>query len=168
MNRKEKISIYISSVYHRNHNDTEIKKIRELTKYICGIFNIKNAQISISIVNDSQMVELNQTVLGKNTKTDVISFDLSDDIDPENHKNDNIANKNESEKVFDITINADRAEREARKRGHSQIAELALYLTHGLLHNLGCNDDTPQNSRKMHQKEDDILQQAGFGIVYKN
>jgi len=56
--------------------------------------------------------------------------------------------------------------REAARRGHSAEAELALYVTHGLLHNLGFNDATAAQARKMHRMEDEILQHLGYGFVY--
>ena len=45
-------------------------------------------------------------------------------------------------------------------------AELALYITHGLLHNLGFDDSTEMQAKKMHDTEDEILRQSGFGLVY--
>ncbi len=47
-------------------------------------------------------------------------------------------------------------------------AELALYVTHGLLHQLGFDDATPEQAQKMHQAEDEILQHMGFGVVYNS
>ena len=58
------------------------------------------------------------------------------------------------------------AVRQANQRGHSSEAELALYITHGLLHNLGFDDSTKKQARKMHETEDKILQEFGYGIVY--
>ena len=53
-----------------------------------------------------------------------------------------------------------------RKVGHSAEAEIALYITHGLLHNLGFDDASEQQAEEMHRMEDEILQQAGFGTVF--
>jgi rRNA maturation RNase YbeY len=85
--------------------------------------------------------------------TDVISFDLSESDD--------------ELRTFDIIVNADQAQRQADQRDHSQLAELALYVTHGMLHNLGFDDATEELSQKMHSMEDQILQKTGFGVVYK-
>ena len=46
-------------------------------------------------------------------------------------------------RIFDLIVNGELAAREAARRGHGAEAELALYITHGLLHNLGFNDATP-------------------------
>ena len=65
-----------------------------------------------------------------------------------------------------MVVNGEMAVREAKLRGHSSEAELALYITHGLLHNLGFDDSTQSQARKMHDTEDEILQQLGYGLVY--
>jgi probable rRNA maturation factor len=58
------------------------------------------------------------------------------------------------------------AVKQANMRGHSSEAELALYITHGLLHNFGFDDSTQKQAEKMHNIEDQILQQLGYGPVY--
>ena len=82
-----------------------------------------------------------------------MSFDLSDDV-------------SDSSKLFEIVVNGEIAVKQANLRGHTDEAELALYIAHGLLHNLGFDDSTPEKARKMHDIEDEILQQLGYGIVY--
>jgi len=65
-------------------------------------------------------------------------------------------------------VNAEKAVKEAKLRGHSAQAELALYITHALLHNLGFDDSTQVKAKKMHDTEDEILQQFGFGLIYNS
>ena len=85
--------------------------------------------------------------------SDCLSFDLSDD-------------KSGSSKSFEIVVNGEIAGKQGNLRGHPAEAEMALYVTHGLLHNLGLDDSTEEKARKMHDIEDEILQQLGYGIVY--
>ena len=68
--------------------------------------------------------------------------------------------------LFELVVNGEMAVRQAKQRGHSGEAELALYVTHGLLHNLGFDDSTKKKAQKMHRAEDEILQQFGYGLVY--
>jgi probable rRNA maturation factor len=58
------------------------------------------------------------------------------------------------------------AVRQALLRNHSSQAELALYITHGLLHNLGFDDTAEDQAEEMHNTEDEILKQLGYGLVY--
>ena len=124
----------------------------KLADLVCRKYSVSAARISIAIVDDSEITRLNKEYLKHNETTDVISFDLSDDSD--------------DQRSFEIIVNAEMADRQGKSRGHSVEAELALYITHGFLHNLGFDDDLPHKAKKMHQAEDEILQKAGFGIVY--
>jgi len=129
-------------------------KIKELVKAICNRFKLSNATISIAIVDDAQMRKLNAQFTNRKSTTDCLSFDLSDDQRPA------------SGKSFELVVNGELARKEADSRGHSSEAELALYITHGLLHNLGFDDSTQNQAKKMHNTEDEILQQFGYGSVY--
>jgi probable rRNA maturation factor len=128
------------------------KSVINLIHQTAEHFGLKNAQVNIAIVNDEQIAAMNRRFLDKKGITDVISFDVSDD--------------ESKEKTFDIAVNARLAQRQAKSRGITAHAELALYILHGLLHHLGFNDATSRQAAKMHQAEDDILQKFGFGIVY--
>ena len=132
----------------------DFDKFRELTCQICAQFAVGRATISIAIVDDDAIRKVNSEFLNKDTRTDVISFDLSDE--------------GSEHRVFELVINADKAARESAKRKHSIEAELALYITHGMLHNLGFGDEDSVRADEMHTTEDKILQQAGFGIVYNS
>ena len=134
--------------------ELDFDKLNNLDEYICGCFRVHKATISIAIVDDEEIKKVNAEFLSSPAGTDVISFDLSD--------------RTEESRVFELVVNADEAARQSKKRGHPVEAELALYITHGLLHNLGFGDSETGRAQKMHETEDDILQQAGFGIIYNN
>ena len=139
----------------RNYNKINIpdSKITQLVKYICNRYELPKAQISIVITDNTWISELNLQYKQKNRPTDCLSFDLSDQTD---------------NKIFEIIVNGQMAKDQTEIRNHSAGAELALYITHGLLHQLGFDDQTPENAKKMHDTEDEILQYIGFGIVYND
>ena len=140
-----------------NHFEALPADAAELTKLvraICRRFGIAHARISIGIVDDAEIGTLNRKFLGHAGPTDSLSFDLSDETEPGGRK------------VFDLIVNGELAVREAAQRGHAARAELALYITHGLLHNLGFDDAGPEQARRMHAAEDEILQDLGYGLVY--
>ena len=110
-----------------------------------------DAKVSIAIVGDDEMSAMNSKYLGRKANTDVLSFDLSE---------------SEGERVFELIVNSDMARRQAAARGHERASELALYIVHGLMHNLGFDDSTRELAAKMHSMEDEILRQSGFGVVY--
>lgn len=143
--------------------DVSLSKLENLVKTVCNRFAGHETpdtgyEVSIAIVDDAEMQELNTQFLDHRTTTDCLSFDLSDDEESEI--------ENRKSKIFELIVNGEMAVRQADLRGHSSEAELALYITHGLLHNLGFDDATPDQARTMHDTEDEILQQMGYGFVY--
>ena len=117
-------------------------RLAALVHAICDRFGLSGATIGVGIVDDAEICELNQTFLGHDAEAD------------------------SGARVFDLIVNGQMAGRQAAQRGHSSEAELALYVAHGLLHQLGFDDASPAQARKMHRTEDEILQHLGYGVVY--
>jgi probable rRNA maturation factor len=132
--------------------DADVSKFERLIRGICETFEIDNAAIDVNIVDDAGIIEVHREFLQTDAATDVISFDLSDELEPA--------------RTFQLVVNADMAARQAVRRGHSTEAELALYITHGMLHNLGFDDQNLEQAKKMHETEDELLQTLGFGVIY--
>ena len=137
--------------------DVRLSKIKKLVQ---TAFNqsssgqSKQTVVSIAIVDDAEIRKLNSRFLNRKSNTDCLSFDLSDGKGPQ------------SPRLFELIVNGEMAVRQANLRDHLPEAELALYITHGLLHNLGFEDSTETKAKKMHDLEDKILQQLGYGLVY--
>jgi len=132
----------------------DIERLTELAKDTASRFLDSGAVINIVIADDALTVDVNLRHLGRDSKTDVISFDLSE--------------ADEGKKIFDILVNADQAQRQAKIRGHEVQSELALYIVHGILHNCGFDDASDELAEQMHRMEDVILSQNGFGKVYSS
>jgi probable rRNA maturation factor len=141
---------------HFDEIPAEPAALETLIQTICDRFDVAEATISVGIVDDTEISALNQKFLDHEGTTDCLSFDLSD------------AQAANGPRVFDLVVNGQMAVRQAAQRGHSSEAELALYVTHGLLHQLGFDDATPEQAERMHRTEDEILQHAGYGLVYNN
>jgi probable rRNA maturation factor len=125
--------------------------------------NTPTAQISVALVDDSQMAELNLRHLNHEGPTDVLTFDLRDDDDNRPAGQDGPAGGGlEGE----IVVSVDTAAREARRRGHEVDAEASLYAVHGTLHLLGYDDRREQDAVRMHTVEDEILSSLGMGSVF--
>ena len=143
-----------------------LPKLKKLIKTVCGCFGKNDTsdshiktnkfEIGIVIVDDAEFQKINYKFLKRKSISDCLSFDLTDDNEPD------------SQRTFELVINGQMALRQAHLRGHSNEAELALYITHALLHNFGFDDLKPAMAKKMHTTEDEILQQLGYGLVYNN
>jgi len=125
-----------------------------LVRTVCDRFGLERATVSVAVVGHERFRELNRRFLKKNSTSDCLSFDLSDE--------------GESARLFEVIVNGQMALEQAARRGHSEQAELALYAAHALLHNLGFDDSTPQRADEMHRIEDEILKQLGYGTVYNS
>jgi rRNA maturation RNase YbeY len=136
-------------------------KLRRLVRAVCRRFGLTQAVIDIGIVGDAEIAVLNQRFLNHEGATDCLSFDLSDRTAPGQS-----GRGSETRPHFELIVNGAMAGREAARRGHSAEAELALYVTHALLHHLGFDDATAAGAREMHRTEDEILQHLGYGLVY--
>ena len=148
------IGLIVQIDNHFQKIDVDLARLKNLAENILESFDVSKAMVSIVIADDDEISKVNEKYLKTNSATDVLSFDLSDDVG--------------YIKLFDLLVNGQKAMREAENRGHSVEAELALYITHGLLHNLDFNDLIVPQAEKMHQTEDQILQQHGYGMVFGN
>jgi len=111
----------------------------------------RDAVLSISLVGDEEMTALNARYLDRRAVTDVLAFPYSSG-----------ARTIEGE----IIVNAELAVRESVDRKHSAEDELMLYLAHGLLHLLGYDDHTPEDSTVMRQRESQVLGAVGRVAEY--
>ncbi|MGA2093262.1 MAG: rRNA maturation RNase YbeY [Sedimentisphaerales bacterium] len=164
--------------YTRQKFTYPVQKFKKLVKSICKRFGVNNAIINIVITDNRQIRSLNKKFHHRNAVTDCLSFNLSEEprfphfsIERKFKKisawSPRPSATSAVKKSFDIIVNAQKAGAEAKKRGHSPQAELALYITHGLLHNLGFDDLIAKKAKVMHCLEDEILQQHGFGRVFE-
>jgi probable rRNA maturation factor len=105
--------------------------------------------LSLAIVDEEEMTELNRRFLGRREPTDVLSFPMRDE--------------DESGMFGEVVVCADVAAREAGRRRLAYDTELALYALHGLLHLLGYDDRTAPQRERMGKRENEIL--AAFGLA---
>jgi probable rRNA maturation factor len=115
-----------------------------------------DATLSVGIVDDEQMADYHEQYSGVSGTTDVLTFDLRNDPGNPDEPIDG-----------DIVICLDEAMRQASARGHDVRLELLLYALHGLLHLQGYNDHDPDEHKAMHDREDELLTEAGLGEVFK-
>ncbi|MBN1796236.1 MAG: rRNA maturation RNase YbeY [Sedimentisphaerales bacterium] len=145
----QQIITQIANIGSDTHLSNE--KIEQISNLLCDRFGIQKAVISIAVVDDEHIRRINSKFLKRDKITDCISFDLSDD---------------ETEKCFEIIVNAQLAQRRAKERQHDAEIELVLYIVHGLLHQMGFDDQQPAQAEKMHKTEEKILQQLGYNFTY--
>jgi probable rRNA maturation factor len=118
---------------------------------------IGGAEISVALVDDHQIAEINQRYLNHAGATDVISFNLSE---PDASGSPCAVLEGE------LVISVETADREAGRRGLSVESELSLYAVHGCLHLLGYDDGSPAEAERMRVAEEAVLVRLGYGSVF--
>ena len=109
------------------------------------------SEVSIAIVDDEAMRNLNRKFRKKNKTTDVLTFPADDsDADP-NAK---------GRPLGDIVISIDQARRQAADQKHSLATEIRYLILHGIIHALGYDHET--DSGEMNALEVQVRAKVGL------
>ncbi|MGI6130035.1 MAG: rRNA maturation RNase YbeY [bacterium] len=117
------------------------------------------SEVSVVLVDNNRIWELNKKWRGINSPTDVLSFALRDTEDSMQPMTDD-----QPELLGDVIISVPLARLQAIEYGHSIERELAFLLSHGILHLLGYDHQTLQSEELMRTKQEKVL--AAFGLGY--
>lgn len=115
------------------------------------------AEVSLTIVNNEAIKELNLQHRQKDSVTDVLSFPMSDgkefDVDPQTNRI----------MLGDIVISAERALEQAKEYGHSFEREMCFLATHSMFHLLGYDHEISREEEKiMFDKQEKVLKKLGI------
>ena len=119
------------------------KRLAELVGFVARKEGHRLGQIDIAVAGRAEMSRLNREWLGDGRATDVLSFDLTEG--------------GGAGICAQIVVCGELAAEQARLRGLRPQRELMLYVVHGLLHLMGCEDATVRGAAKMHAREDELL-----------
>ena len=112
-----------------------------------------NAIVSVSIVDNTFIHEMNRDYRHIDRPTDVISFAFLDgdtDKDKKLHSKENVI-------LGDIYISYEKAEEQAKEYGHSINREMSFLYVHGLLQLLGYDHMNEEDEKIMFKLQDEIL-----------
>ena len=109
------------------------------------------ADLTIVLIDDAQLHELNLQWMGIDAPTDVLSFP-SEETDPETG----------FRYLGDILISTPRAALQAAALGHRPEDEAQLLVVHGILHLLGHDHAEPAEKARMWAAQTEILQKLGL------
>jgi probable rRNA maturation factor len=131
--RKEKISL---------------RMVRKIAKETLNVLGSLDGELSICLVDDREITELNQKYLHRSHPTDVLAFPMREgafsEINPQ--------------LLGDVVISVETAKRQAEEKGHSLAEEVCFLLIHGILHLFGYNHETPTSDAKtMRKKEKELF-----------
>ena len=108
---------------------------------------IGDALVSLAVVDDRTIADLNRRYLQHDYATDVLSFVLE---------------RSAARLEGEVIVSSETAVSQSRRWGWAAEDELLLYVIHGTLHLLGVGDATPQERERMRRRESECL--ANFGL----
>lgn len=113
------------------------------------------AEVSIVLVDNRYIQELNKEYRSIDAPTDVLSFAMRESV----CEQDQIEDSDQEQLLGDIIISLERARGQAEEYGHSFEREVGYLAVHGLLHLLGYDHENNEEKETMRKKEEEILQQ---------
>lgn len=104
-------------------DSSALVRVAEATLEAVGL---RDVELTITLSNDRRLRALNRAYRGKDRPTDVLSFPYDDEGGP----------------IGDLIISVERADLQARDRGHGLQRELEVLTLHGTLHVCGYDHET--------------------------
>ena len=134
-----------------NYNDKRWKKydidFSRIVNVACQ--RRPNAEVSITLINDTEIHKLNKKYRNIDKPTNVLSFELGDDL-----------------LLGDIYISLDTVKREAEEVGISVDEHTVHMVVHGMLHLLGYDHIKDDEAKVMESKEVSIMKKLGYKNPY--
>jgi probable rRNA maturation factor len=161
---------------------TLARHLSRTAKRLLDTLHLHSAELSLLLVSDPVMHELNRLWRGKDRPTDVLAFPQQDDHegavrDGEAPRRATIGERTRRPPVTrraartvtlpehllgDVVISVDTARKQAAERGHSVGTESERLLVHGVLHLLGYDHErSAAEARRMQRKERALLRALG-------
>ena len=120
------------------------------------------SEVAIVLVGEEEMGGYNERFMKRSGPTDVLAFPV-EELTPGELPATVINGHPLS--LGDIFVCPTVVERQARELGIEMGTELALIITHGLLHLLGYDHQDSADAEKMSKREQELLALAGFSLA---
>ncbi len=143
--RANQVAIQVRYARARRSGSALARTARRFLKRLA----LRGCELSVLVVGDSAIRQLNRRWRRKDAATDVLSFPTGDAPGLDNV-------------LGDIVISYETAERRAKASGGRVEAELERYLAHGLLHLLGYDHTSRAQAQEMASREEKLLGRRGM------
>ena len=130
-----------------------VKHAKKIAETVSDFENVKGRHyVSLIIVNEKRIHEINKSYRNIDRPTDVISFATIDDLSGEEVKN------GYPVELGDVFICYDYIFKQSCEYGHSNLREFSFLLTHGLYHLLGYDHQVESEAKEMFEKQEKVLE----------
>nr|BAA12479.1 YqfG [Bacillus subtilis] len=136
-----------------------LKEVENLLQFAAEREGVQDqAEVSVTIVSNDDIHQINKEYRGKDAPTDVISFALEEEGEGEIE----IVGAEMPPVLGNIIISADRTREQAEEYNHSFKRELGFLAVHGFLHLLGYDHMTKEEEEEMFTKQKELLDAYGL------
>ncbi|HEX6963870.1 MAG TPA: rRNA maturation RNase YbeY [Lacipirellula sp.] len=141
----------VLSVVVTNETDADVNvdRVQAAARVALADSSYRDVSVSVAIVDDAAIHQLNRQFLEHDYPTDVLSFVLEDQ-----------PHRLEGE----VVVSIDTANRCAEEAGWSGVDELLLYVVHGALHLVGYRDKAADEAAEMRKAEAAVLARLGVTL----
>ena len=140
-------------IFNEYNYDKDYSYLNDVINHTFEVLKIKNANMSVILIDDEKMHELNKEYRGVDRTTDVLSFALEDNEDI----------KLPIRELGDVFVSIPKMLEQAKEFNHSEKRELSFLVCHGLLHLLGYDHTKSEEDEKIQfGLQDQILSDLGI------
>ncbi len=121
-------------------------------------------EISILLVDNKKIRELNRQYRGKDASTDVLSFPMLEFEDGDKNKilSQEIDRDSNAVILGDIVLSMEKAGEQAEEYGHGLFREIGFLIVHSLLHLLGYDHENHEDTTIMRKQEKELMNILGL------
>lgn len=129
------------------HPDCRPARLRRDARAILVQLEQGDAELTVALVDDTEIHDLNRRYRGKDRATDVLAFAMREGLRA----------PGDEQTLGDVVISLDTAARQARRRRVPLEREVRTLLIHGVLHLLGYDHErSAAEARRMKAKEREV------------
>ena len=145
-------------------SEDQKKLIKNVLDFAAKKIGLKaNTEMSVTMVKNDRIQEINRDYRKVDRATDVISFAIEDENDDEFPVMMSDEMKAEiPENIADIFVSLDKVNEQADFLGHSVDRELGFLIVHGFLHLNGYDHMKPEDEKVMFDLQRKILNEYGL------
>jgi len=129
----------------------DLKKVRRATQTILTELGLLDAELSVLLVDDTRIRDLNRRYLNRDKPTNVLAFPMREGEFSTLHPN----------LLGDLVISVETARRQSDRFGLNEMEMVILLMVHGILHLIGYeHEGTKKGAREMSLKQKELFRIA--------
>ncbi len=140
--------------------DTSPAVLRRRAEKMLRHLGMRGVELSIALVGDAEIHELNRAYRKMDKPTDVLAFPVVERVPPKPGKGSRPAPGSIEGMLGDVILSIETGRRQAKTHRRPLLAELTMLLAHGLLHLIGYDHRTDAEEREMTAKTGDLTAAA--------